>query len=83
MGPGRWGDLASRCLASTPTLPFWDVQVWLTLLLATLTSDLGEAWRWGDCPHGLWRQEADRPLFPGARESPAFRSVAKRPCPLE
>lgn len=65
MGPGHWGDLASRCLASTPTSPFRDVQVWLTLLLATLTSDLGEGWGWGDCPRSTWGQEVDGPLFQG------------------
>ena len=52
MGPGCWGDLTSCCLASTTTSPFQDVEVWLTFVLATLTSDLGEAWGWEHCPRG-------------------------------
>ena len=83
MGPGCWGDLTSCCLASTTTSPFQDVEVWLTFVLATLTSDLGEAWGWEHCPRGTWGKEVDCLLFPRARESPAFGSVSKRHCPLE
>lgn len=65
MGPGCWGDLTSHCLASIPTSPFRDVEVWLTFVLATLTSDLGEAWGWEYCPRGMWGKEATALCSPG------------------
>lgn len=68
--PARWAldtGVTSPHAAwpAPPTSPFRDVQVWLTLLLATLTSDLEEGWGWGDCPRSTWGQEVDGPLFQG------------------